>query len=151
MVFKNPKDCNYRRIGVAFTPTLQQEVLLRFQKTFPQIQFIISTHSPLIISNQKADGEISKIIKLENDGDNYTNRDIDNIYGIDYSTNLSEIMEVAPRSTTIDKYINAYLFLYGKKKQEEADKMLEKLKQYVGGEIPSVLTEEINQLKKSYK
>jgi predicted ATP-binding protein involved in virulence len=100
-------------------PTLQQEVLLRFQKTFPQIQFIISTHSPLIISNQKADGEISKIIKLENDGDNYTNRDIDNIYGIDYSTNLSEIMEVAPRSTTIDKYINAYLFLYGKRSKKK--------------------------------
>ncbi|NBB28673.1 AAA family ATPase [Cellulophaga sp. BC115SP] len=132
-------------------PTLQQEVLQRFQKTFPQIQFIISTHSPLIISNQKADGETSKIIKLENDGDNYTNQDIDNIYGIDYSTNLSEIMEVAPRSTTIDKYINAYLFLYGKNKQEEADKMLKKLEQYVGGEIPSVLKEEINQLKKSYK
>jgi len=128
-------------------PSLQQEVLQRFRKTFPNIQFIVTTHSPLVISNFKAD-ENNKIVKLENDGNKYWNEEVANVYGIDYGTNLTEIMEVAPRSSTIDKFINAYLFLIGKNKNTRADEMLEKLKEYLGGEIPVKLQEEIS-LKKS--
>ena len=50
----------------------------------------------------------------------------------------------------IDKYINAYLFLYGKNKTEDANKMIEKLKEYLGGTIPKLLLEEINNQKKFY-
>lgn len=127
-------------------PSLQQEVLQRFRKTFPNIQFIITTHSPLVISNFKAD-ENNKIIKLENDGNKYWNEEVDNVYGIDYGTNLTEVMEVSPRSSTIDKFINAYLFLMGKKNNAKADEMLEKLKEYLGGEISTKLQEEINSKK----
>lgn len=130
-------------------PTLQQEILQRLQKTFPKIQFIVTTHSPLVISNFKAN-ENNKIIKLAHDGNSYSNEPVENVFGLDYSTNLSEIMEVAPRPSTIDKYINAFLFLYGKKKNEEATKMLDKLKEYVGGSIPKSLQEEINEQKKAY-
>ncbi len=129
-------------------PTLQQDVLERFQKTFPGIQFIISTHSPLVASNLKADGVENKILNLENNGMNYSNHLVENVYGIDYATNLSEIMEVAPRPSTIDKYINGYVFLMNKDKEDEAKKMLEKLKEYLGGEIPNLLQKEIdNQIK----
>jgi predicted ATP-binding protein involved in virulence len=130
-------------------PTLQQEILQRLQKTFPKIQFIATTHSPLVISNFKADAN-NKIIKLEHDGNSYSNEDVENVFGLDYSTNLSEIMEVAPRSSTIDKYINAYLILLGKKKETEADLMLQKLKDYLGGEIPTLLQKEIDNQKKAY-
>ncbi len=131
-------------------PTLQQEILQRLQITFPFIQFIVTTHSPLVISNFKADKK-NKIIKLEHDGNNYWNEDVENVFGLDYSTNLSEIMEVSPRSSTIDKYINAYLFLFGKNKLEEAEKMLDKLKDYLGGTIPTLLQNEIDNQKKSYR
>ncbi len=130
-------------------PTLQQEILQRLQKTFPQIQFIITTHSPLVISNFKVDDN-NKVIKLENEGNNYFNEDIENVFGIDYSTNLSEIMEVAPRSSTIDKYINAYLVLFGRKKEVEAELMLKKLKDYLGGDMPKLLQKEIDNQKKAY-
>ena len=131
-------------------PSLQQEVLGRFQKTFPKIQFMVSTHSPLVISNLKADGNNNKIIKMENNGNHYENVLVENVFGLDYSTNLSEVMEVAPRASTIEKYINAYLFLYGKKKEEEANKVLDKLREYVGGEIPNLLQKEIDNQKKAY-
>lgn len=130
-------------------PTLQQELLQRLQKTFPQIQFIVTTHSPLVISNFKAD-EKNKIIKLERDGNNYWYEDVENVFGLDYSTNLSEVMEVSPRSSTIDKYINAYLFLVSKNKLEEAEKMVEKLKDYLGGTITTLLQKEIDNQKKAY-
>lgn len=131
-------------------PTLQQEVLQRLRKTFPKIQFIVTTHSPLVISNFKAD-ENNKIIKLEHDGNKYSNETVENVYGLDYSTNLSEVMEAAPRSSAIDKYINAYLFLYGKGEQDKANEIYAKLKEYVGGKIPELLQKEIDDQKKAYK
>ncbi len=131
-------------------PTLQQEVLNRFKKTFPEIQFIVSTHSPLVISNLKANAEENKVIRLENDGNKYYWEPVENVYGIDYTTNLMEVMESDYRSSTIDKLINAYLVLFGKSKETEAKLMLQKLKDYLGGEIPNLLLKEIDNLKKAY-
>lgn len=37
-------------IDLHLHPELEQSVLSRFQKTFPSVQFIISTHSPLVLS-----------------------------------------------------------------------------------------------------
>ena len=131
-------------------PTLQQEVLQRFRNAFPELQFIVTTHSPLVISNLKVDDVDTKLIKLAHENETYTREYLENVYGIDYSTNLNEVMEVAPRASTIDKYINAYLFLFGKKKEEDANKMLEKLKEYLGGNIPTLLQQEIDDQKKVY-
>jgi len=131
-------------------PTLQQEVLNRFKKTFPEIQFIVSTHSPLVISNLKANTEEDKVIRLKNDGNRYYWEPVENVYGIDYTTNLMEVMESDYRSSTIDKLINAYLVLFGKKKETEATLMLQKLKDYLGGEIPNLLQKEIDNQKKAY-
>ena len=63
-------------------PSLQQEVLGRLRKTFPKIQFIVSTHSLLVISNLKSENNSNKIIRLENDGLTYSNEPVENIYGI---------------------------------------------------------------------
>jgi predicted ATP-binding protein involved in virulence len=112
-------------------PTLQQEILQRF------------THSPLVISNFKAN-ENNIIVKLEHEGNTYSTEYVENVYGIDYATNLSEVMEVAPRASTIDKYINAYLFLSDKGQAGKAADMLAKLKTYLGGEIPKKLQNELN-------
>lgn len=138
-------------VGLHLHPSLQQEVLERFRRTFPQVQFIVSTHSPLVISNLNADGHEQKVIKLKKEEGVYSNQTVENVYGIDYATNLSEIMESSPRSSTIDKYINAYLFLYGKGKQEQANRMLDKLKEYMGTEsLPTKLQEEIESKEKDY-
>lgn len=131
-------------------PTLQQEVLNRFKTTFPEIQFVVSTHSPLVISNLKVDDVHDKIIRLENKGNRYYAEKVENIYGIDYTTNLMQVMESDYRPSTIDKYINAYLVLFGKKKEAEAEAMLQKLRDYLGGEIPELLEKEIENQKKAY-
>jgi hypothetical protein len=124
-------------------PTIQQDILQRLRSTFPNIQFIITTHSPLVISNFRAD-ENNKIIRLEQEGNEYNSEALESVFGLDYSTNLSEIMGAAPRSSTIDKYINAYVFLKNRQKHMEADSMLSRLKDYVGGTIPILVREEID-------
>jgi len=131
-------------------PSLQQEVLERFRKTFPQIQFIVSTHSPLVISNLKADGVENKIIKLQNDGLKYTNTVVENVYGIDYTTNLMQVMDTNYRPSTIDKMLNAYFVLKGNKRETEANMVFEKLKEYLGGSISELLQKEIDNKLKEY-
>lgn len=112
-------------------PTLQQEVLERLRKTFPKIQFIVTTHSPLVISNFKSDLN-NKIISLEHDGNDYSNKSIENIYGIDYNTGLTEIMGANYRKSSIDKLIDSIVILKKYKNEEQAEKIREKLLELVG-------------------
>ena len=115
-------------------PSLQQEVLERFRKTFPLVQFIVSTHSPLVISNLKANDEYgtNKIIKLTNTDGVYDKTEIENIYGVDYITSLMEIMDTQYRPSTIDSLIDAHIMYKARKKETEAQKILDELLVIVG-------------------
>uniref|UniRef100_UPI00404B8563 AAA family ATPase n=2 Tax=Flavobacterium sp. TaxID=239 RepID=UPI00404B8563 len=112
-------------------PTLQQEIVQRLQKTFPHIQFIVTTHSPLVISNFKAD-EKNKIIKLERDGNNYWNEEVENIYGIDYTTGLMDIMGAKYRASSIDNLIDSIVILASRNRLEDAEKIKKELYAIVG-------------------
>jgi len=112
-------------------PTLQQDILQRLRRSFPNIQFIITTHSPLVLSNFKAD-EDNKIIKLEHDGNDYSNADIENIYGIDYNTGLTEVMGANYRESELDKLIDSIVILMKFKKTEQADALKKELISLVG-------------------
>lgn len=112
-------------------PTLQQEILQRLRKTFPKIQFIVTTHSPLVISNFRSD-ENNTIISLEHDGDNYSNKNIENIYGIDYNIGLTEIMGANQRKSSIEKLIDSIVILENLNKKEQANQMKKELLNMVG-------------------
>lgn len=112
-------------------PTLQQDVLHRLKRTFPNIQFIVTTHSLLVISNFKADPN-NKIIKLEHDGNHYYNEDIENIYGIDYNTGLTEIMGASYRESELEKLIDSLVILIKFDKIEQANKIKDALLDLVG-------------------
>jgi len=113
-------------------PSLQQEVIQRFRKAFPNIQFIVSTHSPLVISNLKTFDNQNKIIRLENDGLNYSNKLVENIYGIDYTTGLMDIMDVPFRPSTIDNLIDSYVILKLRNKDVDALKVWGEIFSLVG-------------------
>jgi len=48
-------------------PSLAEEIVVRLMQTFPYVQFIITTHSPSVISNFYNDGELSKIYRLNHE------------------------------------------------------------------------------------
>lgn len=131
-------------------PTLQQEILQRLQRTFPNIQFIVTTHSALVISNLKANIN-NKIIKLEHYGNKYWNTDVDNIYGIDYITSLMEVMDAKYRPSTVDKLIDLYVALKARNKEQEANMAYEKLKMFFDGEPNQFIQDEIKTKLKSYQ
>jgi len=66
-------------------PTLAQEALFRLRDTFPEVQFIVSTHSPAVISNIKVDGDVCKVLKLAGD---HNFSEMDDSFGLSYSDTL---------------------------------------------------------------
>jgi len=94
-------------------PSLQQTVLERFRRTFPGIQLIVTTHSPIILSNFNASHESTKIIQLEKKEDAYVDDELPNVFSLDYNTNLVEVMGVNISNKLLDAYINAFQFLKG--------------------------------------
>lgn len=113
-------------------PTLQQEVLQRFTNTFPNIQFIVTTHSPLVISNFKVDDNKCRLIKLTTENNNYSREYVENIYGIDYTTGLTEIMGAPYRASTIDNLIDSIVILSSRNRQADAEKLRNELYEIVG-------------------
>jgi len=128
-------------------PSLAQEVLDRFRKTFPNIQFIVSTHSPLVISNLKKEEGKNQIIKLSFDGKEYKPEYLDNFYGASYDTSLNEVMESFARTPKIDFLIDTYLHHKRKGKEAEAKTILLELEDLAGPLYKSISEEIARKLK----
>ena len=71
-------------------PALEQVVLQCFQETFPNIQFIVSTHSPLVLTGLETEGKPNVILHMAS-GDTKPEVTHD-IYGIDYNTGIEDVM-----------------------------------------------------------
>lgn len=95
-------------IDLHLHPSLQRDVLQRFRLAFPEVQFIVTTHSPIVISHFP-ELEGNKVIQLEHVNEEYTHYDLRNWYGFDYSIVLSLIMgtdaENKYLNTLVDRYV----------------------------------------------
>jgi len=119
-------------------PSLQQTVLERFRRTFPGMQFIITTHSPIILSSFNADTEFKKIIQLEKRIDGYKDEELGNLYSIDFNSSLVDVMGVNISDKLVDTYINAYNLLK-KDDSSTAQIYLDKISELFNGKIPDII------------
>lgn len=101
-------------------PGWQRSIIINLQKTFPNIQFIVTTHSPQVLSRvHKDDIFILKDNKLYQPSSNPVGRDSTDI--------LDEIMEVTKRPEEIQKLSDSYFSLINKNQFEEAQKIRDEL------------------------
>ena len=105
-------------------PQWQREVLPALQKTFPNIQFIVTTHSPQVLSRVHKDDIF--ILK-----DNQLYQPSSNPIGRDSSDILDEIMDITKRPDDIQKLSDDYFLLLAKNELEEAAKIRTKLDKLV--------------------
>lgn len=126
-------------------PSMEQDVLQRLTSTFEHIQFIVSTHSPLVISNTQL-GDFGKIILLRHDSEIYDHTDISNQYGMDYDLVLSAVMDTEPRNAKLEQLKGKYLRLMRREKTVLAEETLAAIKSLVTSEARyQQITEELNQ------
>ena len=84
-------------------PELQVRILKALHETFPKIQFIVSTHAPLVMSSVETN-EDNVVYKLEYKYGKYSHKEL-NTYGLDASTIMDVYMNQVPRDLVIDEEI----------------------------------------------
>ena len=104
----------------------------RLQRTFPRIQFIVSTHSPLVLSNFKQDKDNVVYQLSRNDDFTAKIQKIDYSYGIDYNSLLVDLMGTKVRNTMLRQLIESYNYWKDAEEEELMNSTLEEIKGMVG-------------------
>lgn len=99
--------CFIDEIDLHLHPSLAQEMLDRLRYTFPNIQFIASTHSPVVLSNFKQD-ENNIVYQLGRENRLTICKKIPDSYGIDYNSLLENQMESPVRNSLLSELVDAY-------------------------------------------
>lgn len=112
-------------IDLHLHPELEQVVLERLMRTFPNVQFIVSTHSPLVLTGLETQGGNNVILRME---PNTTCPDIlHDIHGIDYNLMLEENMGVQKRKPSIQNLFDKAWRLISEKDINNAKIVVEDL------------------------
>ena len=123
-------------------PALQVRVLKALQYTFPKIQFIVSTHAPLVMSSveprkDENGNDINVVYKLEYINGEYTHKEL-NIYGMDASTIIETYMGQPSRDLKVNNDIKSILELIDKGDIQTARKSLEELEKNIASGDPEL-------------
>lgn len=123
-------------------PALQVRVLKALQDTFPKIQFIVSTHAPMVMSSveprkDENGNDINVVYKLKYSDGEYTHEEL-NIYGMDASTIIETYMGQPSRDLQVNDRIKAILDLIDKGDIQTARKSLKELEQNIAGGDPEL-------------
>lgn len=129
-------------IDLHLHPALEREVVSRFEDTFPHMQFIVTTHSPLVLVN--IDTSDDKDVVLRMTTNQLHPEKVYDIYGLDYNSGVEDVMGVEAadwelqsllrtavyfeRNNATEQFTNLCNFILRKVngKQATLDKMLEK-------------------------
>ena len=126
-------------------PSLEQNVVNALHETFPNVQFVMSTHSPAVISNLKTtevDGEGVRLNKIMIMQEGQTEADeLPHIYGLDYNSALRDFMETPSRNSDIENLANEYLTYISLDLKDDASIMKKRLKEMLGREDHPVILE----------
>ncbi|NJO00766.1 MAG: AAA family ATPase [Bacteroidia bacterium] len=117
-------------------PSWQKKVVSHLKSTFPKIQFIVTTHSPLILSTVQ-----DRIITIEKGKAYYPSI----IYGRTANDVLKTVMETAERLESVQEKLDAYFELIelGEGHSQEALHLREELNQSIGNDDPDLVRADV--------
>lgn len=122
-------------IDLHLHPSWQREIILKLNEVFPNCQFIVSTHSPQILSHVKA----KNIFLLEQEKDNINIKKPNESYGKSTDRQLEDILGVDSRPTKIKKRLKKLYKLIQEMKIDEAKKLMIKLDDEIEGREPELI------------
>lgn len=113
-------------------PSWQRKIIPALESTFPHCQFIVSTHSPLVLSHVKPEG----VNLLQSTNDGLELRRINSSYGLDTNLILEEIMGVSERPEEIKNKLRSYFYQIDKNNFSEAMQLRNELEKEIGPDEP---------------
>lgn len=103
-------------------PQWEKSIMECLHKAFPNVQFIVTAHSPLVASH--FDGNVYAV-------DNGVYRQLPKIFGLDYSTILQDFMGTTPGNKQLQVLAEMYLSYKRNDMREQADEVWNKIVEIV--------------------
>lgn len=112
-------------IDLHLHPALEKVILQCFQETFPNIQLVVSTHSPLVLTGVETEGKPNVILHMASDD---TKPEVTHdIYGIDYNTGIEDVMGVESKNVELDYMVNLCAYMQKRGKQAQAENIMKRI------------------------
>ena len=120
-------------------PELQVRILKALHATFPRIQFIASTHAPLVMSSVETNEE-NVVCRLDFNGGMYSHTEL-NTYGLDASTIMNVYMGQVPRDLAVDSKLKNIRNLIEAEEYQDARAALDEMLNSPGSDANPELSE----------
>lgn len=118
-------------------PTLQATVLKGLRNAFPNIQFIVTTHAPMVMTGVESNDE-NIVYKLSySDSDGYQVEEAET-YGMDVSTITNVVLNQTPRDQQVQQQLDDLFELIEDNKKEEAYVLLDAMRTIRGNNLPEL-------------
>jgi len=118
-------------IDLHLHPSWQKRIIKDLRNIFPKVQFIVTTHSPSVISSISNE----HLIILKDSEAIYPST---STYGRDANSVLREIMGVSERQQDITEKFNAFYQFIDIQNYEQAREVLQELEAEIGSEDPEI-------------
>lgn len=118
-------------------PTWQREVMNKLTETFPNIQFIMTTHSPQVISETRKENLF--LLSWDNQQKQPVITKPSRSFGLDSTTVLNEIMDSPIYNKQVQQQINEIFQSIDDEQYEQAEKLIKELENDCDGEIPETV------------
>lgn len=121
-------------------PAWQRNVVHQLQTTFPNCQFLISTHSPQVLGDGM-NTSVYAITSKSDDPDNKENRltPLGNLYGADSNRILDEVMDTGTRSPEVSKLFKELFLQVELKSWQQVNAILDQLAEKIDNDDPELL------------
>lgn len=125
-------------IDLHLHPSLQAVVTKALHNTFPNLQFIITSHAPLVMSGVE-NNDRNSVLYLEYDTENrsYTIGRVDT-FGMDLSTLAESVLNVPAREASVDRSLSRLYEMLDREDYAEARVLLQQMRNRFGDRIPEL-------------
>lgn len=113
-------------------PSVERTVFKRLRATFTRIQWIVTTHSPLVLSAFEQKDGSNVIYKISKVGTDIVFTSVANMQGVDASTGLKYAMDTPDDDSRLNDFKEAYDFWKSKGDAEKLAGIKEMIKNIVG-------------------
>ena len=118
-------------------PELQSVVLKSLHATFPELQFVVSSHAPMVMSSVMTNAE-NEVLHLQYKDNVYTASPI-MTYGLDATTILEMYMGRKARVAEVEEKLKQLFDLIDSEQYPEAKAMLNELTDEFGNTLPEII------------
>ncbi len=124
-------------IDMHLHPRLQSVVVQGLQLAFPSLQFILTTHAPMVMSNCLANGE-NQVLFLEYSEENGYTHDSIRTHGQDASSIIRNYMGIPPRSRDTEEELQEVFRIIDGRNYSKAKARVEELEVRYKGTLPEL-------------